>query len=134
MSTTDSGVRGADPEALAALTRLLDLVADGLDHVWAELRVAVDGLTVVPAIDRISAVSAWLRDAANTGRRVALHVLSDGQPWRHRDFLDHIGGVRGSFGSGFVSGAGGIVRGLWAAVETSGQNVAAGAVGAWDAS
>src|SRR4051812_19782798 len=120
MSTIGTGLRGADPAALAALTRLLDLLADALDHVRAELRAVVDGLTVVPAIDRISEVSAWLRDAANTGRRAALQVLSDGQPWRHHDLLDQIGGVLGSFGSGFVSGAGGIVRGLWATIETSG--------------
>jgi len=127
-------VRGVDPEALAALTRLLDLLADAFEQIRSELRAVVHGLTVVPAIDRLGEVAVWVRSAADTARRVALQALSAGQPWRHRDLLDHLGGVMSAFGSGLVNGTEGMVRGLWAAIETNGQNTVSAAVSVWDAS
>ena len=131
---SSQGFRGADPDGLIALTQLLDALADALDRVTAQLRLVIDGVTIVPAVDRIAEVAEWVRRGATVARRVALTVLSDGADWRaHHDLFDNVIGVGDAFAHGVVQGFEGIVRGVGALAQTSTANLWSAGQAIWDA-
>src|SRR5436189_2586801 len=100
-----AGVRGADPDALAELAAVLDVMADAIGQVAEWLRAVAGGLAAIPAIDRLAEVVRWCDDSATTARRVALLLLSDGREWReHHGFWSNMAGVVGAEWRGVAEG------------------------------
>src|SRR4051812_2875026 len=119
-----AGVRGVDPEALAALAQLLDDAAAFLTGVCAQLRVVTDGIAVVPAAGRLGEVARWCEQAAATARRVALLVLSDGRDWRqHRSLFGNVWSLAAAGMHGAVEGTISMVRGAANVVGFAAANV-----------